>query len=408
MQPTTVRFEADPRYPAPGLYFEELARTDGGRFRTGQPAFLGLPPTGGPSDLDRGVLVHWLSDWEQFGQRVGRPPARTFLARAVRGFFENGGKRCAVVSSRLDSSRGEDSAGIAQPNRWREFVARSLAKLELIEDIDLVCAPDLPDVDNLRLDLQEKLLAHCDSMQDRFAILDSAAAATPSDAAALWHELVSANGALYFPWIRTADAPGGADWVPPCGHIAGVYARTDTRVGVHKAPANEVIEGAVDIRVQVTDAEQSRLNGVGVNCVRMLPGRGIRVWGARTLSGRAEWRYVNVRRLFITLRRWLDSECQDLVFEGNDLQLWDRVRDRLNNYCYTLFQRGALKGSTPEEAYYVKCDAETNPPARREAGEVTIEIGLAPTRPAEFVVVRITQSATGGTTAETSLTTDRS
>jgi uncharacterized protein len=196
--------------------------------------------------------------------------------------------------------------------------------------------------------------------------------------------------------------------VPPCGHIAGVYARTDRREGVHKAPANELIEGVVDIRVHLSDEEQGVLNQVGVNCLRALPGRGIRIWGARTLSGQAEWRYVNVRRLFITLRRWLENECRDLVFDSNDPQLWKRLRDRLNNYCYTLYQSGALKGETPEEAYYVKCDAETNPATQRAIGQVTTEIGLAAIRPAEFIVVRITQEAGSGSTEGTSTITERS
>ena len=213
---------------------------------------------------------------------------------------------------------------------------------------------------------------------------------------------MSANGALYFPWIQTLNASGTLQWVPPCGHLAGIYARTDARVGVHKAPANEVVEGAVDVLVHVGDEGQSVLNGVGVNCLRVLPGRGIRVWGARTLSGQAEWRYVNVRRLFITVQRWLESETRDLVFEPNQPGLWDRIRDRVNNYCYTLYQSGALKGLTPQEAYYVKCDAETNPLPQREAGEVTTEIGLAPNKPAEFIVVRITQSAENGSVTRTS------
>jgi phage tail sheath protein FI len=180
--------------------------------------------------------------------------------------------------------------------------------------------------------------------------------------------------------------------------VAGVYARTDYRVGVHKAPANALVEGVVDIRAHVDDREQGILNAVGVNCLRALPGRGIRVCGARTLSGRAEWRYVNVRRLVITVRRWLENECLDLVFDPNDSQLWNRIRDRLSSYCFTLYRSGALKGDTPEEAYYVKCDAETNPPAERDDGEVTTEIGLAATRPAEFIVVRITQRAGRGVT----------
>jgi hypothetical protein len=213
-----------------------------------------------------------------------------------------------------------------------------------------------------------------------------------------WQELVPTDGALYFPWIRVAPLPGSHQFiVPPCGHVAGIYARTDAQIGVHKAPANEIVEGALDLETQLTNEDQSRLNDVGVNCIRSFPGRGIRVWGARTLSGLPNWRYVNVRRLFLTLARWIEHNTYDLIFEPNGPPLWDRVRDRLESYCYELFQRGALKGRQPAEAFFIKCDEETNPLEVREAGQLICDIGLAPVMPAEFVVVRITQSAAGST-----------
>jgi hypothetical protein len=386
------------RYLTPGVYFEEARRTRKRQFRTGQPAFIGAPEGKPDADARRLLQLHWLSDWDQFRAKVGRLPAGTFLAQAVRGFFENGGERCVVVTSVFTGSPPNGDEG----TRWEAFLDRSLRYLESVEDIDLVCAPDLPETE-LRLPLQQRLLEHCDAMRTCFAILDAPRSATSDTAQGHWRELVSANGALYFPWIQTLDASGTLQWVPPCGHLAGIYAKTDARVGVHKAPANEVVEGAVDVAVHLDDEGQSVLNGVGVNCLRVRPGRGIRVWGARTLSGQAEWRYVNVRRLFITVQRWLESETRDLVFEANQPGLWDRIRDRVNNYCYTLYQSGALQGSTPQEAYYVKCDAETNPLPQREAGEVTTEIGLAPNKPAEFIVVRITQSAENGSVTRTSL-----
>jgi hypothetical protein len=213
-----------------------------------------------------------------------------------------------------------------------------------------------------------------------------------------WQELVPTDGALYFPWIRVAPLPDSdCCVVPPCGHIAGIYARTDAQIGVHKAPANAVVEGALDVQTQLTDADQSQLNEAGVNCIRSFPGRGIRVWGARTLSGLPNWRYVNVRRLFLTLVRWIEHNTYDLVFEPNGPPLWDRVRDRLGAYCYDLFQRGALKGLRPAEAFFVKCDAETNPFEVRAAGQLICDIGLAPVMPAEFIIVRITQSTAGTT-----------
>jgi hypothetical protein len=390
--------ERTDRYLTPGVYFEEALRTRKREFRTGQPAFIGMPQGKPGADTRRLLQVHWLAHWDQFTAKLGRLPAGSFLGQAVYGFFQNGGERCVVVSSTFDKDQG----GGADERRWTEFVERSLRYLEAIEDIDLICAPDLPQTEQ-RLRLQQEILDHCDAMRSCFAILDAPLEATPDMAQGHWRELMSANGALYFPWIQTRSRSGEPEWVPPCGHLAGIYARTDAHVGVHKAPANEVIEGAVDVRVHLGDEDQGVLNAVGVNCLRALRGRGIRVWGARTLSGQAEWRYVNVRRLFITVQRWLESETRDLVFEPNDEPLWDRIRDRVNHYCYTLFQSGALKGLTPQEAYYVKCDAETNPLPQREAGEVTTEIGLAATTPAEFIVVRITQSAENGSVVRTSL-----
>jgi uncharacterized protein len=183
--------------------------------------------------------------------------------------------------------------------------------------------------------------------------------------------------------------------VPPCGHIAGIYARTDARIGFHKAPANEVVEGVLDLQPNITSELQSQLNDVGVNCIRSFGRRGIRVMGARTLSGHRDWRYVNVRRIFLTLVRWIEHNMNDLVFEPNGPPLWDRVRDRLGGYCYELFARGALKGRDPAEAFFVKCDAEVNPLEVREAGQLICEVGLAPLTPAEFIVVRISQSVAG-------------
>jgi phage tail sheath protein FI len=183
--------------------------------------------------------------------------------------------------------------------------------------------------------------------------------------------------------------------VPPCGHVAGIYARTDAEVGVFKAPANEEVIGALDLDSEIGNDTQGQLNTRGINCVRSFPGRGIRLWGARTLSDDARWRYVNVQRLFITVRRWIDLNMSWAVFESSTPQLWMRVERELRSFLNSLWQMGALRGRTPEEAFYVKCDAETNPrdgPAER----LVTELGLAPTAPAEFVIVRIVHRPSEG------------
>ena len=391
MRSSPHRFARDPRHPGPGIYFEDAAPEEAERISTGRPAFLGATTSGSSTrnpEASDAFLLRWLTRWDQFTDQFGKAGTGALLGDAVRGFFANGGTACVVLSFPLDdrARRGDDDAA------WRTSVLGCLERLERVADIDLVCAPDLPSAEHPRIDLQRAILGHCTSMGDRFAILDSGPDSTVEQAVTQWHELASPDGALYFPWLRT---PAAMHPIPPCGHVAGIYARTDAGRGVHKAPANELVDGVVDVGVTVTDEQQRLLSAVGVNSVRAFPGRGIRLWGARTLSGRAEWRYVNVRRLFLGVRRWIENRSRDLVFEPHDPLLWNRVRDRLSSYCYGLFESGALKGDAPEEAFYVKCDAETNPSAARERGEVIAEMGLAAARPAEFIVVRVTQSAAG-------------
>ena len=178
--------------------------------------------------------------------------------------------------------------------------------------------------------------------------------------------------------------------------MAGIWARNDSTRGVHKAPANEIVRGALGLEVQVSRNEQDTLNPVGINCIRAFPGRGIRVWGARTLSSDPEWRYINVRRLFNYVAESIMEGTQWSVFEPNDERLWMQLRIAASNFLMRTWREGALFGSTPEQAFFVKCDAETNPPEVVDAGQLIVEIGLAPVKPAEFVIFRIGQMPTGG------------
>jgi Bacteriophage tail sheath protein len=425
-------FGSRARPRAPGVYLEEVAPERAPAFRTGVPIFVGFVEDakhGKEQDTDRPVDLYALTRWEQFAEHVGRSVPGGFLEYAVRGFFENGGERCVVVPRRLsEDQRNSATLKEALKNLFIKDARGLRGLLEDIEDTDLVCVPDImlagirashETVSELQqqvleetvFELQQQVLEYCKDMGDRFAILDALpmgdgkrVVSTPVGEKNIgrvihhWQELLPTEGALYFPWVRVDPLSGNRhDFVPPCGHVAGVYARTDTQIGVHKAPANEVVEGVTDLEVQLTDEEQGSLNDIGVNCLRSFPGRGIRVWGARTLSGQPNWRYVNVRRLFLAFVRWVERNMHDLVFEPNGPPLWDRVRDRLGSYCYELFQRGALKGRSPDEAFFVKCDAETNPLVVREAGQLICDVGLAAITPAEFVVVRITQSAAGAT-----------
>ena len=357
---------------APGLYREDVFPARRAALPTGVPAFLGVASRG-----DVNVPVR-LTLFSQFAAAFGAPVAGRYLAAAVEGFFLNGGRECLVVP--LAGGDPEDA------------LAGGLAALAPRQDLDLVCAPDLmadAQVIDQVLRMQSAILDHCQAMGDRFALLDARPGSDLTEVLAQRNGLEGDNGALYYPWVRL---PGGT-LVPPSGHVAGVVARCDQRTGVHKAPANEELDGVVDLEANLTDADQALLNPVGVNALRALPGRGIRVWGARTLSrpieGNTAWTYISVRRLFLTAARWIELNLAGTAFEPHDPRLWNRITRELTTYFEGLFRAGALKGRTAAEAFFVKCDGETNPPEVRETGRVVTVIGLAPGLPNEFVVVRI-------------------
>jgi len=281
--------------------------------------------------------------------------------------------------------------------------------LEAVDEITIVCAPDLMSAyrkalvgDDALLGLQKAMLTHCENMQDRVAILDAPPDLDPQEMLEWRNKTMidSSYGALYYPWIKVLDPldPTGKKLlsIPPSGHMAGIWARTDSERGVHKAPANEVVRGAVDVAASITHGEQGLLNPKGVNCIRPFGTRGIRVWGARTLSSDAAWKYVNVRRFFNYIEESIQQGTQWVVFEPNDFGLWQRIKRDITSFLLRSYRDGALFGATQDQAFYVKCDEETNPPDVIDAGMVVIEIGMCPVKPAEFVVFRVTQLPTGG------------
>jgi hypothetical protein len=237
-------------------------------------------------------------------------------------------------------------------------------------------------------------------MRYRFAILDSPEVIEDGGVDKLPKPRDSKYGAYYFPWVEVYDPNKGNINQPPSGYVAGVYSRTDEERGVHKAPANEVIRGALGLRYNVTKGEQDILNPKGINCIRQMKGRGIRIWGARTISSDPSWRYINVRRLFNMVEQSIEQGTQWVVFEPNDSSLWKRVTRNITAFLMRVWRSGALMGETPEQAFYVKCDAETNPPEVVDAGQLICEIGMCPVKPAEFVIFRIGQMDAGGDVAE--------
>ncbi|MEU8348480.1 MULTISPECIES: phage tail sheath subtilisin-like domain-containing protein [unclassified Streptomyces] len=279
--------------------------------------------------------------------------------------------------------------------------------LEAVDEVSMVAVPDLMaayqrgaiDHESLKA-VQLGLIAHCELMGDRVAVIDPPPGLNAREVRVWRQETAgydSKYAALYYPWIKVFDpSTGKGQLVPPSGHVAGIWARNDSERGVHKAPANEVVRGAVDLELQITRGEQDLLNPIGVNCIRSFPGRGIRVWGARTLSSDPAWRYLNIRRYFNYLEESILIGTQWVVFEPNDQALWARIRRNVSAFLVNEWRGGALFGSRPEEAYYVKCDAETNPPESVDLGRVICEVGISPVKPAEFVVFRLAQFSSGG------------
>lgn len=371
-------------YGAPDVYLERVfqlpRRTE---FLTGVPAFLGCVPGSELSSKELKPIPHMLSLWAHFTRYiVPRPAQDCWLAYAVRGFFENGGRRCYVVVLKDGSA---------------ESLQEGLQAIADHNSIDLICTPDTVRDREAAFELQQLVVSHCELAGDRFAILDSRLGDSKEHVWEQWSAIDGKNGALYYPWLRVHGFDGGAALVPPCGYVAGVYARTDISRGVHKAPANEVLQGVLQVERLLSNEDQAFLNPKRVNCIRSFPGRGIRVWGARTLSGNDAWTYVNVRRIFLTAVRWIDWHMGDVVFEPNDATLWARIERELNVYFLGVYRKGGLKGRTPEEAFYVKCNAKTNPPELQDLGQVVTEVGLAPAVPYEFVVVRLIHGASGVT-----------
>jgi len=404
-----------PTYLAPGVYVEEVpaaVRPIAG-VGTSTAGFIGVAaditkaaaknagmparPSGDPYAQAPALAPCPVNSWTEFTQAFGDFQAgNQYLAHAVYGFFNNGGGRCWVIriaSATTDFAKNLDAA---------------LAQFENIDEIAIVAAPLPPDTAQAALSAaQGSIVAHCEKMEDRVAILDSACdiqndnLVISADDSGIWRPAANPKGygAFYFPWIEVADPLGDAGArvaVPPSGHLAGVYARSDTDRGVHKAPANEVLLGALGVRYPVSKILQGSLNPLGVNCIRAFDGT-VKVYGARTLAsdpqGDPEWTYINVRRLVNFLRESIDQGTQWVVFEPNAPDLWSKIRRNVGSFLTGLWATGALLGTTADQAFYVRCDETTNPPETRDLGQVVTEVGVAIVRPAEFVVFRLSQWA---------------
>ncbi|NJD51987.1 MAG: phage tail sheath family protein [Candidatus Methanoperedens sp.] len=274
---------------------------------------------------------------------------------------------------------------------------KGLTAFKEIDEISIVYSPDANSVSGL----VSALISHCEELKDRFAIIDTDDGSSNVGNIKPRDNFDTKYAAFYYPWIKVIDPlTSKSKLIPPGGHMAGIYARSDVERGVHKAPANEVVRGAMDIEFQITKGEQGILNPRGVNVIRAFPGRGIRIWGARTLSSDALWKYINVRRLFIFVEESIEEGTQWVVFEPNDEKLWARIRATITQFLTRVWRDGALMGTKPEEAFFVKCDRTTMTQDDIDNGRLICIIGIAPVKPAEFVIFRIAQWAGGSSATE--------
>jgi len=413
-------------YLAPDIYIEEvpLGTRPIQAVGTSTAGFVGAAPNKAARPNQAVAIPNWTEFVRQFVvDSTVTPPVSypsTPLSHAVRGFFDNGGTLCYVCNTGDGPIIGTGTQRVG------------LDVLATIDDIAIVAAPG-----QYGAEIYDALLTHCEALQDRVCILDTpqivvdlnqltqvaTATAAPAptstkkkgDADAAGGDSTTAPestglrprqsdngfGAVYFPWITVRDALSGQTVdVAPSGHIAGIWARSDATRGVHKAPANEIIRGALNVTRRLTRDEQGILNPQGVNAIRLFSGEGVRVMGARTVAAASsEYRYLNVRRLFCMVEESIDQSMRWVLFEPNNIPLWKSIERDVTAFLIRLWRDGALMGATVQDAFFVKCDAETNPQENVDAGIVTTIIGMAPVKPAEFVVFRISQFV-GGTEVE--------
>jgi hypothetical protein len=268
-----------------------------------------------------------------------------------------------------------------------------LAALESVDEISIVLCPAAAADPAVHQAVVSSIQAHCTKMLYRVGVIDSPLGAGIADVQQFGGQFSDSRLALYYPWVKVASdqSDGSQVLLPPSGFVAGMYAYTDVTRGVHKAPANQVVQDALDLELHINTGQQGVLNPLGINCIRSFPGRGIRVWGARTLSDDPDWLYVNVRRYFLYLEHSIADSTNWVVFEPNGQQLWSRVRGAIEDFLYNEWFNGRLAGKRPEDAYFVRCDRTTMTQADLDNGRLVCLIGAAPLKPAEFVIFRIGQ-----------------
>jgi phage tail sheath protein FI len=385
-----------PEFTNPGVYVEESSRGPNAinGVGTSTTAFIGPTirgPVGAPSEPLTSLVdferVYGGSARLRFVDGEGRTgEIENYVWHAARGFFAQQGERLYVTRVQ-DGDRRPLAAAYTD----------GLARLETLKDVSIVAAPgstygyESGFAPRAR-EIVDQLLSHVERTRYRFAILDSGDGQSIARVREMRGRLDSTRAALYYPWVRVADPTSQqAVDVPPSGIVAGIYARNDVERGVHKAPANVEVKLALAFERSLNSSQQATLNAGGINCFRSLEGRGLLLWGARTISSAPEWKYVNIRRYLTYLEQSIEGGTQWVVFEPNDERLWAQVRHLIESFLHREWRKGALVGDTPEKAYLARCDRTTMSQNDIDNGRLVCTIGVAPVHPAEFMIFRIGQ-----------------
>ncbi|WP_162314067.1 phage tail sheath family protein [Pseudoxanthomonas yeongjuensis] len=376
-----------PEYPSPGVYAEEIAY----RARsieassTDLTLFVGALP-GDPDPAPR-VVTGWQEFVDAWGSSsridLAGVTSPNYLAYAAHAYFQNGGRKLCVVP--VGGMGGEPQAS--------DYAAALASSLGLA-DISLVHAPGASTWAQ-REPIEDVLVAHAGHEPGRFLVLDPPAAQDLAQVRAQRARLDTSHAALYYPWIVANDvlATTGAASItlPPGGFLCGIHVRTAIEQGIHKPPANSAIRGALDFETRLSELQQDVLNPEGINCLRAFDGRGLRVWGARTMGSDPEWKYINIRRYSDYLQRSLERGTRWAAFERNDETLWSNLRAVIQDFLHDEWRNGALLGSKPEQAWFVSCDRSTMTQEDIDQGRLVCLVGVALLKPAEFAIFRLSQ-----------------
>lgn len=367
----------------PGVFVREIPSQSGhiALRRADVAGFVGFTGTAPAEGAERsiGEAPLAVSSQSEFESLFGEPAGARVLPHAVRGFFANGGTRAYIARIPDSSSSAPRYAGV-------EAAARAIDGLLAVDELSMLAFPDLVNVvgdGNGGVDpamwraMQVAMIAKCEERDEVIAILDSPPGMEPAEVSA-WRESVrydTASAALFYPWLEVADHGSATRLVPPCGHVAGVWARTEASRGVWKAPANETVNGVLGLSAIVSHADQEVLNPLGINPIRTFPSRGCLLWGARTLSSDPSWQFIAVRRLLTAIERAITGAAMEV----NGLPSAAFVT-RVENFLTDLWRQGAFQGARAEEAFFVRISPSP--------GDSSLQVGVAPLRPAEFIVVR--------------------